>query len=310
MVAIQKVGGSALTIPTPTEPSMPDEDPSAYVPTGMSAADRQQLREAGIEWTGTLGGFMTRQGGRVNDRRQAALNMNHFRTGNGADRRLSAGFVDDMDDESVQLSTFQNGRLETFLEMIRDDLAGAATGQVARYLLKNDEGGVNDGTNWYGIYSDAGTGLYFTVGGFFVSYGAFAARAAASVNITYKMFIWDRYNWDSGKETTIPGNQLSWLLDDGEMNDIAGMLAPAPAGVPATDYFQRREDSDGNISYVVNDSLMGALIESGDADNFDIVGSGNVQTRRFTVARNGPTPAPSTGPHPASPQSQPPPRTN
>lgn len=121
------------------------------------------------------------------------------------------------------------------------------------------------------------------------------------------MHIWDRYNWDSGKETPIPGNQLSWLLDEDEMDDITGMMAPAgpeAGSVPAA-YFQQLEDQDGNLSYMVNDSLMGALIESGDAANFDIVGSGNTQSITYRVINNTPPPRrpvapPSTGSPPRS----------
>jgi hypothetical protein len=301
MVAIQKVGANPQVIPTPTEPSMADESPSAYVPSGMSTADRQELREAGIEWTSTLGGGLGQLGAWYKNWEQASLNMRHFRTGNGADRRLGSGFVDNMPAQSRELTTFQNVRLKKFLELIRDDLSGQATGSVGQYLLFNNEGGRNGGTNWYGLYANNGTALYFTVGGFFVSYGAVGVRARSTVNISYKMFVWDRYNWDTNKETTIPGNQLSWLLNDGEMEDIAGMKAP---GVNSADYFRRIEDEDGNISYVVNDALMGALVDSGDAKNFDIVGAGNVQTASFPVAAN-PLPTTTTDAAPTSPPARP-----
>ncbi len=301
MVAFQVVGSNSATIPTPPEPNMPDENPSSYVPQGMNKNDRKELREAALEWTGTLGGFLTRQAGRFTNQRPAALNMNHFLTGNGADRVLESGYVDQMHTESGQLATFQNQRLNSFLEKIRENLNSTQPGTVRQYLLLNDEGGVNNGTNWYGIYSNNGTGLYFTLGGFFISYGATAVRGPGHIGITYKMYVWDRYNWDTGKETQIPGNQLSWLLNDGEMDDIAHIMSPAVPGLSRTPYFSRKKDKNGNITYTVDDSLMGSLVESGDAENFDIVGAGNVQSIRFPAA--DPTPPPEAG-GPTEAQSQ------
>lgn len=185
MVGIQKVGTDPGIIPTPPEPPSRDTNPRNYIPRGMSPKDRRNLREAGLEWAGTLGGFK-------------------------------------------------------------------------------------------------------------VSYGAVAVRSARAVTVTYRMHVWDRYNWDTGKETAVPGNLLSYLLDDDEMDDIAGMVAPP--FYAKMDYFTRSEDADGNITYTANDALMGALVESGDADNFDIVGTGSIRTKQFELPRATPTPSP----HPPS----------
>ncbi len=282
MVAIQKTGTTADVIPAPPDPRTRDVDPKNYVPRFMSPTDRRNLRNAGLEWAGTLGGFWSRQAGRVMDTRQAALNMNHFMTGDGEDRDLGANYLDDMDEQSAQLASFQNGALNMFLELIRDDLKGYIPGSVGQYLLMNNEGGVNHGTNWYGLYSDDGSGLYFAMGGFMVSYGALAVRSTAAVTVTFRMYVHDRYNWDLGKDTTVPGNKLRILLDDSEMDEINGMIA-APAYLKM-DYFSRDTDDAGNVSYTVNDALLGALVESEDADNFDIVGTGHIQTKRFVIA--------------------------
>ena len=62
------------------------------------------------------------------------------------------------------------------------------------------------------------------------------------------------------------------------MDAIDGLTLPN--GVQP--YFRHGKGYDGKMdSYIVNDALMGALVESGDAKNFDIVGAGSLHWVRI-----------------------------
>lgn len=279
---LQIVSGTQATIPRPPRPADTGDTPvSDYVPKGMSKKDREALRVAGMEWAGTLGGFIARN---HPSKGAAAENIEHFLDGEGADKVFSAGEVDELMGSLTPTGTGVAQSLpQTFVEKVYKDIHGTSA-TVRRYIARNTGPGPNNGTNWFGVTAETGTNWFYAVGSFKMACAGYAVRTDFHTTIFYRIFIYDRYNWDVensvGKETAVPTFGLSALLNDGKMEAIADVKLPNNR----QSYF--RTDAGGydgkTESYVVNDALMGALVESKDADNFDIVGAGAVHWIRLT----------------------------
>lgn len=284
---IQIVAGTEAKIPRPPRPTdNGDTDPKDYIPKAMSKADRDALRAAGKEWAGTLGGFVAR---RHPTKGPAAQNVSHFLDGGGNDKQFGSGSVDDL-----MTSLDKTGKAvakslpQTFVEKVYKDIHGTSA-TVRRYLARNTGAGPNIGTNWFGVTAEAGSSWFYAVGAFKMACAGYAVRTDFHTTIFYRIFIYDRYNWDVedgvGKETAVPTFGLSTLLDDDKMDAISDLKLPNGQ----QSYF--RTDSGGydgkTESYVVNDALMGALVTSGDAHNFDIVGAGAVHWVRLTDPPRG-----------------------
>lgn len=295
-VDLDVIAGAQASIPRPPKPADNGDTPVGdYVPKGMSAADRKALREAGKEWVGTLGGFLGRN---HPTKGQAGQNMSHFLSGGGKDRSFSAAEVDEMMGSLTATGTAVANTLpQKFVALVHQDMqAGTAT--IKRYLARNTGSSVNAGTNWFGVTAETGSKWFYAVGSFLVACGGYAVRQGKVITIFYRVFIYDRYNWDvesngvskQGKETAVPQSPLSVLLDDDRMDAIQGLTLPNGTQT----YFRRGKGYDGKIdSYIVNDALMGALVESGDAQNFDMVGAGSVHWVRIGSNLPGPAPQPS-----------------
>lgn len=278
-IAIEIVGTSP-TIPRPPRPANNGDvsHPSEYIASGMTDEERQSLREAAQHWAGTLGGFVARNFS--GDKEQAAEHMDHFLTGDGDDLSLGRNNVREIRTTVNDVGDFENTKLAQFFELVRTDFANSGVGHK-QYLIKNARvGSPNYGENWFGLSEDRGKKWFYALGSFWVSYGAYAFEIDGQyIQINYRLYIYDRYNWDLGKEVSIPGGQLRHLINDGLMDDISSLTGPL--GSP---YFQTRSTTTGKVSeYTVNDALLGSLVESGDADAYDIVGAGYTRSVRLRV---------------------------
>lgn len=284
-IGIEKVG-TAPAIPRPPRPANngDEADPSIYIPEALSADERESLRNAGQHWAGTLGGRIARNSGTFGigpDSGQAAEHMNHFLNGDGEDLNLSRGDMREIRTTVDSVGDFENAQLQNFLEQVRADFEGGGAPH-RQYLSKNESpSSPNYGENWFALSEERGRKWFFALGSFWIAYGAHAFMAVHNqvIRIHYQMFLYDRYNWDVGKATQIPGGQLSWLIDDDLMEEVTGLTGPT--GLP---YFMIERGEDGNVrNYGVNDSLLGALTATGDADHYDIVGAGYVRSVQFPV---------------------------
>lgn len=296
-IGIKKVGqGLSIPVPEKLKDNGDVRSSSEYIPQGMSEADRKALREAGLEWAGTTGGVVARNLDwipdlerlpKVQHAAQAAEHMNHFVTGDGKEFKLSGSDVAEIRTDVEKVAAFETRTLTAFLDLVYADFKSGAR---AQYLITNETASSpNYGTNWFGMSEDAGEKWYFALGSFWVSYGALASRMRAGmVRIAYRMYIYDRYNWDVGKGTSIPRSGLSMLLDEDVMKPATKLTGPA-----GYSYFDIDEKGG---KYHVNDSLLGALVESGDADNFDVTGSGEIRYKYFPPKSSSSAPAaPATG---------------
>lgn len=280
VVELQIVGGQSRSIPTPERPAENgDTDPTLYIPEGMSDENRAALREAALEWTDTLGSIAARARGST---AEAAENMYHFRHGDGRDRRFGAGSVDAMQENLTEASASVSESVsQQFIAKIVADMA-SSDARTKRYLTLNSGISANAGTNWFGVSVEQGSPWYYAVGSFLMSYGAYAFRASGGgVMIYYRMFIYDRYNWDVvevegehvSKEVNVPAS-VEWIMDESEIEGAEDFMFG-----PNQPYF--KETADGE-SYIVTDALMGSLVATGDADNFDVVGAGTIHWMRLS----------------------------
>lgn len=274
VVSLQNVPGTLSSIPQPPRPAdNGDTDPSRYIPRGMSDTDKKALREAALEWTDTLGGVMAQA---YVPRRPAAVNMNHYRHGGGADRTYGAGSIDELQDNLNDSGKATDRSVSTqFLQQIVLDMQMRGPG-TRRYLAKNTTpNSPNYNTNWFGVTAEGNTAWYYAVGSFMMAYGAHAVRSGTSTTIRYRLFIYDRYNWDvlpngESKSVNVPSS-VEWALNESEIADAQDLDFNS-----YQKYFERT-----GKGYTVTDALMGSLIESGDAANFDIVGAGSIHWIRY-----------------------------
>ncbi|MBL3562791.1 hypothetical protein [Rhodovulum sulfidophilum] len=280
-VELEVVNGSDATIPLPQKPSQTgDTDVAEYVPEGMSEEDREALRTAGREWVGTLGGFLARF---HPTKAAAAENISHFMNGNGSDKVFGAGDTDDLLVSLVPTGAAVAKTLpELFVDLIYQYIKNSSD-TIRRYLARNAGSSVNNGMNWFGVTAESGTKWFYAVGSFLMSCGAYSVKRRGEVVVFYRIYIYDRYNWDVEdgveKETAAPKFPLSWFLDDDVMNEIGDIKLKNEKQF----YFRTGTGYDGESeAYIVNDALMGAQVESGDASNFDITGAGSVHWVRFS----------------------------
>lgn len=279
---------SGIPIP-PAAPHDPDPNPSTYIPTGMSKQDRENLKAAAIEWTNTLGAssVMNATISTLTSKGRAADNMSHYRHGGGSTKVFSEDDVSDIRHEVPAVASFETNNLELFLNMVHEDFKtrGDKTGG---YLSLNTKKNLN----WFGQYAKYGSEWFYAMGGFQISYGAQALLSLTHITILYRLYVADRYNWDVGKVTAVPKDQLQWLLGDKTMNKILGLKDSIGA-----DYFNNTDPKDinGNKNtdeYVVNDSLMGSLETTGNAAPFDLWGTGKIRVATYPLATPVPVPSP------------------
>lgn len=274
-VTLQLVEGTSSEIPRPPRPAdKGDTEPSQYIPKGMSDKDKKALREAALEWTDSLGGIMAQS---YLPKRPAGVNMNHYRHGGGKDRTFGEGSVDELQDNlNPSGKATDNSVSSQFLLLIVREMKARGPG-TRRYLARNATfGSPNRGTNWFGVTAEGDTAWYYAVGSFMMSYGAHAVRSGKTTTIRYRLFIYDRYNWDVedgiSKEVKVPSS-IEWALDEDRTKAAEELQFN-----PYQKYFERIQNGEG---YVVRDALMGSLISTGDAANFDVVGAGTVHWVRY-----------------------------
>lgn len=279
-VALQPVSGRDRTIPVPSRPAKSDTDPSRYIPRGMSDKDKAALREAALEWTDTLGGFFATY---ASGRRPAADNINHYRHGGGKDRSYGESATDELQNTmNAEGKATDRSVASQFLKLIAERMQ--AGGDITQKFLSLNmtAGSPNYGTNWFGVTAEGKTSWYYAVGSFKMAYGAHAVRKGAETTIRYRLFIYDRYNWDIegaiSKAVTIPSS-VEYALDEDEIEGAESLQF---------NRYQKYFEKSGE-TYTVTDALMGSLITTGDAHNFDIVGAGTIH---YAVFRDGTTTAP------------------
>ncbi|MDO5622983.1 MAG: hypothetical protein Q4G24_16170 [Paracoccus sp. (in: a-proteobacteria)] len=239
----------------------------------MSDEDRRALREAALEWTDTLGGIMAHG---HPTKASAAQNMRHYRQGGGRDREYGARSVDNLQNTLNTQGTITDQSVsEQFLNLIAEDMKFRSDG-IRRYLARNANfSSPNYGSNWFGVTAERNTGWFYAVGSFWMAYGAHATRQGSVTTIRYRLFIYDRYNWDVEDDGTSKGVSLPSYIDV-PLNQRRTAPAEGLSFNAEQRYFERSPEG-----YFVTDALIGSLVASGDAANFDIVGAGTVRWARF-----------------------------
>jgi len=220
-------------------------------------------------------------------KRQAAINMDHYLTADGQDRELSPGNIDEVFGELTANSAVRHQSLEQgFLDKIKEDLSSAEPGTIRRYnSLNTDNASANFGEAWFGLSTAPGENWYYAVGSFWLAFGGRARRIVGGVEIYYRAYIYDRYNWDvekvnaltQGKVTRLPSS-IDWAIDEDVLTDPN--MPEFRKWQP--DYVTVIEDDPTTSvveeGYIVNDALFGMMGEFGEAKPFDIVGSGRIRS--------------------------------
>ncbi len=264
--ALKVRDGSIPIPPPPPKDDIPDK--SLYVSSKLTEDQKKQLVSSAeqfadiLEWGGYMSSFS-----------QAAKNVTHYRNGKGADRRLTS---DEIENIQAELPTFRENK-NKFLNQFLDDIArqfASADFMDACFILEE-----KPGDHWLGAYAkrEESSKWYYAVGGFLFSFGAKAqvvnsptAEREGMLRIRYKIYIYDRYNWDLGKDVTLPKRQID-AVDYATPGSIEP-LKELPQTYPAKNYIETITNKNGTEFYEVSDSVMGSLAAAGKADFFDIRG--------------------------------------
>lgn len=262
-----KVGDGPIPVPPPP-PNDDIPDRSLYISNKLTKDQKEQLISSAEQFADIL-----EWGGYSSSYSQAAKNVKHYRHGKGADRRLTPEEV-----ESIQsdLPTFQSNKNKYLNEFLDDIARQFAAGSFTTGCFILEE---KPGDHWLGAYArpTESPKWYYAVGGFLFSFGAKAEviktpteDEGGTLKIRYKVYIYDRYNWDLGKDIKLPKREVD-AVDYATPGSIEP-LKELPQTYPAKNYIETVANEDGSESYQVSDSVMGSLAAAGKADFFDIRG--------------------------------------
>lgn len=272
--------------PIPVPPAPPNDDipdRSLYISGKLTPEQKDQLISSAEQFADIL-----EWGGYSASYSQAAKNVKHYRNAKGADRRLTAEEVADIQSE---LPTFQSNK-NKFLNQFLDDIARQfATSSFSTGCFILEE---KPGDHWLGAYARPSESpkWYYAVGGFLFSFGAKAdvikvptEKEDGVLRIRYKVYIYDRYNWDFGKNVTLPKNKVD-AIDYATPGSIEP-LKELPQTYPPKNYIETVESEGGAAQYEVSDSVMGSLATVGKADFFDIRGETPEQYVNYGLQKKG-----------------------
>lgn len=289
-----QAAGRAPEIPRPTPRDPQDSDPADYTPEAMTEDQRIALRQAGIavsNMLGSMSGPAILSG--INPAAEAGENMKHYRNGNGRSRSYNAAKTEEI---------LAQGTVSTPTPMALDDVTQTFVAQVIavvaasgpgtyQYLAMNfsSENSAIRGTNWFPMYS-ADNKWKYALGGFDFAPAALAINDGVSVTVKYRIFIWDRYNWDEGKTVRLPYFDPEAAVGTEAMEDLLG--ARPRKGTPnpyISDGYEFIKNTEGDLvegpRYTsLNDALFGNLINEDLAQNYDINGAGQIHTYRVNLS--------------------------
>lgn len=287
--------GRGAAIPVPTPRIIKDSDPVGYTPKGMTAEQRTALKTAGVKMSNFLAS-LPKLPGTLDVASEAAANMRHYRNGGGRARSY---------DTATTEGILAQGDVQTATPMALDDVtsvfisqvvstvaaSGPGTYQFLAINLASNNSAIRE-TNWFPMYS-IDTKWKFALGGFDFAPAALAINDGAFITVRYRIFIYDRYNWDEGKTVQIPLADPDLLLGAETMEGIYGIRprqgTPNPYITKDREFVKNTagEWVQGRQVMILNDALFGNLINEELAGNFDINGAGQVHVYRIAVSNAG-----------------------
>ncbi len=274
MLEYDVLAANVPTLPNPPEPpasAMANETaPADYIPKGMSAEDRQKMRDAANMISGSLASPLL-QYARPNYA-QASTHMSHFLTGEGRDLSLSEAETEDLATSSQDAVDYETSLLGRMLNAINDDYQGRDV-VTQQYISRNaNPDSQNQGTPWIGLPSAVGatgTNWYYAIGAFWMCYTILAARQGAQVVVTYRRHVYDRYNWHNDLNVELP-SIIANGLPPGMMDTLGNITSAGEDDLPIM--FM------GGPVMFVDDSVFGSLIDDDEAHPYNITGSGEIRT--------------------------------
>lgn len=286
--------GRAPEIPRPTPRDPQDSDPANYTPEAMTDDQRIALRKAGIAVSNLLGSMSGPAAlSKLNPAAEAGENMKHYRHGNGRSRSYNAAKTEEI---------LAQGTVSTPTPMALDDVTQTFVAQIIAIVsasgpgtyqyLANNFASDNDairGTHWFPMYS-ADSKWKYALGGFDFAPAALAINDGVTVTVKYRIFIWDRYNWDEGKTVQLPYFDPEIAIGPEAMGNLLG--AQPRQGTPnpyISDGYNYKKNEAGEwikgTRYTsLNDALFGNLINEDLAQNYDINGAGQIHTYRVNLS--------------------------
>ncbi|MGV1828571.1 hypothetical protein [Agrobacterium vitis] len=253
-------------IPRPPHPPVDDVgDKSTYINSKLTPEEKEKLISSAEQFADILewGGYDSRFS-------EAAANVKHYREGNGSDRKLSSDEIRDIETSLPTFSENKNKFLYQFLNDISDQFKNDKNLNVACFILEE-----KPGDYWLGATAKPSQSpkWHYAMGSFLFSFGARAEvmkidGKETGLKIKYKVYIYDRYNWDMGKTVSVPKTaiDLADIATPGTIEPLKKYNLGLP-DFPNSHYI----DTDGD-KYVVSDGVMGSLSAANKANFFDIVG--------------------------------------
>jgi len=271
-----QVPTSTGAIPVPPRPPNDDvANKSAYINSKLTAEQKDQLISSAGQFADIL-----EWGGYSSDFSEAAENVKHYRTANGTDRTLNVQEMSSIENDLPKFKANKNKYLNEFL----DDVARQMTANkltVGCFILEE-----KPGDYWLGAYAtpDQSKKWFYAMGGFLFSFGARAEVLMPTptfphrtLKIKYKLYIYDRYNWDLGK--TINITKKIDYVDYMTPGSIEPLKKTELENQPGHHYID--DNPKDPEKYVVSDSVMGSLAAAGKAQFFDIRGESPEQTINY-----------------------------
>ena len=293
--------GTAPAIPTPKPRQTDDVDPATYVPNKMTEEQRTTLRSAGVKVSDFLAN-MPKMPAPLDVANEASANMRHYRTANGSTRSYDMAKTEEIlaqADVRTPVSMALDDVTRVFVSQVIATAATSGPG-VSQYLAINavsTNPGIR-GTNWFPMYSLDAKWKY-ALGGFDFAPAAMVVRDGVFITVRYRIFIYDRYNWDEDKSIHLPFidpkvflgsddfEELSILRPGAQSWESAGAsTSPNPYIYESQDYIENAAGKwvPGPNGMGVHDALFGNLINEDLAASYDINGAGQIHTYRVAVS--------------------------
>lgn len=297
-----QLAGNAPAIPRPEPREADDADPATYIPKGMTEEQRTALRTSGVKVSDFLGSVPALGPARAFS--EASANMRHYRSGRGSARNYD---VEDTEEILAQAD------VRTPVTMALDDVTrvfvsqviataaatGPGTSQFLAINVVSNNPGIR-GTNWFPMYSIDSKWRY-ALGGFDFAPAAMVINDGVFITVRYRIFIYDRYNWDENKAIHIPWVDPQILLGNEAFEELSVLMPGAQswdssvdgASKSPTPYVYESHDSVKNAAgewvpgpegMGVHDALFGNLINEDLAANYDINGAGQIHIYRVAIA--------------------------
>lgn len=268
--------------PPPESAFAGEEDPSSYIPEGMTPDQRQMLRETAGSLAGLFASPLLARAQPQYD--QASKHMGHFTSGGGAPLELTDEQVDDLIDSNENARLFALSLQGSVLLRMNADFQRRDV-RYQQYISRNNRStSANYGTPWFGKVGDedGNQKWFYAMGSFWACYTFLAERTASEVIITYRTLIFDRYNWHNDMGVNLPGVIAAGIPPD----HLEAMENIITAGDDDYPFLSRGQLEDGRQIVRVDDSIFGSLIEDDEAHAFNITGGGTIQRVHFPLEAN------------------------